>query len=45
MAQQNIEIFRNRPIKIALLGSSGSGKTLIRTALEGKNYNPNFFPR
>lgn len=44
MAQQNIEIFRNRPIKIALLGSSGSGKTLIRTALEGKNYNPNFFP-
>ncbi|WP_392537542.1 hypothetical protein [Legionella sp. 227] len=44
MTRLNIEKNNNRPIKISLMGSSGSGKTQLRTALEGKKYHPDFFP-
>ncbi|KTD67220.1 MULTISPECIES: hypothetical protein [Legionella] len=44
MPRQNIEKSNNRPIKISLLGSSGSGKTQLCTVLAGKKYHPDSFP-
>ncbi|MCW8410182.1 GTPase domain-containing protein [Legionella sp. PATHC035] len=44
MTRLSIEKNNNLPIKIALMGGSGSGKTQLCTALEGKEYHPDFFP-
>ncbi|CAM2969182.1 Uncharacterised protein [Legionella steigerwaltii] len=44
MTLQNFKKNNSRPIKVSLLGSSGSGKTQLRSVLEGKKYNPHSSP-
>ncbi|KTD41775.1 hypothetical protein [Legionella parisiensis] len=34
----------SRPLSILLLGDTGSGKTRLRMALEGKKYSPGYYP-
>jgi GTPase SAR1 family protein len=44
MARDPIEKNVNRPLRMLLLGDSGSGKTRLRMALEGREYHQAYYP-